>query len=520
VLKFLPWHPFLLAIYPALHLLARNAASVRPQAAVASMLWSLAAVLVVWAATGLVLRSRDKGALLTALAAILFFGHGHVLRLVGGGDAAAWLLVALGGAALLAAGFLLARWRGDARPWNLVVTSMALVAVVVTAVPIIVSEARPPQDVEPAAQAGALRTPLGYLPDIYIVTLDAFGRADVLRDDYGVDLSGFTAFLEERGFVVPARATANYNQTSLSLAALLNADYVQNLMPQAERTFRNRKGLGRLVSHNRVLRTLRASGYSLVTIAGGSELSVQANPDVVYDGGTLNEFQSTLLATTPLPLVAAALRHEGAGAIDPYAQHRERLLYQLEKLPHVAALPGPKVVFAHVLAPHPPFVFAADGSPLTPDYEFNVGERYAWNGYVEGYTGQATWLIRQLRETVDGILAFSRRPPVILLLGDHGPASRWIANWKRTGSFETDDPATIAERMAIFLALYVPEGDGGAVYPEITPVNIFPLVFERCFDAPARLQRDHSFFSTYDQWSLFRNVDDITGLAAASQPRN
>ena len=165
-------------------------------------------------------------------------------------------------------------------------------------------------------------------------------------------------------------------------------------------------------------------------------------------------------------------------------------------------------------------MFAADGSELTPDYEFNVGERYAWNGYVEGYTGQATWLIRELRRTVDGILASSRRPPVILLLGDHGPASRWIAHWKRTGSFETDDPATIAERMAIFLALLMPEGDGGAVHPAITPVNVFPLVFERCFGIPARLQRDHSFFSTYDQWSLFRNVDHITGLAGTSQPRN
>jgi hypothetical protein len=94
-------------------------------------------------------------------------------------------------------------------------------------------------------------------------------------------------------------------------------------------------------------------------------------------------------------------------------------------------------------------------------------------------------------------------------MGDHGPASRWIAHWKRTGSFEADDPAIIAERMPIFLALHMPPGRGGEVYPGLTPVNVFPLVFERCFGKPAQLWPDHSFFSTYDQWSLLRNVDAI-----------
>jgi hypothetical protein len=388
---------------------------------------------------------------------------------------------------------------------------VAAALVLMVLVPVVRSELDPSAHGAAAAPRDPAQAPLGYLPDVYIIILDAFGRADKLSEIYGVDLSALTAHLERRGFAVARRADANYNQTSLSLAALLNSDYVHNLLPREKRTFSNRKDLNRLVRENRVVRRLREKGYRLVTLAGGSELAVQADPDVNYTGGVLNEFQATLVATTPLPALASLFRGGRADALDPYAQHRHGVRYQLEKLPHVRAEPGPKVVFAHILTPHPPFVIGPDGEDLTPAYEYNVGERYAWDGYVRGYAGQATWLARQLPGIVDGILAASRRPPVILIMGDHGPASRWIAHWKDTGSFETSDPQTIAERMAIFLALLLPPGPGGGIGNDVTPVNVFPVVFARIFGESQPLKDDHSWFSTYDQWSLFRNVDEIAG---------
>ncbi len=143
---------------------------------------------------------------------------------------------------------------------------------------------------------------------------------------------------------------------------------------------------------------------------------------------------------------------------------------------------------------------------MRPDYEFSLRERDAWRGYTAGYAGQVTWLADKLRETVDGILASSRRPPVILIMGDHGPAQRWIASWRATGSFATSDPEVLRERLSIFLALLMPPGEGGEAYPELTPVNIFPLVFERCFGEPAQLKPDRSFFSSYEQWADFQEV--------------
>jgi hypothetical protein len=506
LLRNIHWHPVLLALYPSLHLLAQNTASVRPQAAFWSLTLSVAAVIPLFLLCSLIFRDRGKGAMLTALVTILFFAHGHLLKLVGGETGVAQILLAAGCLVVAGAGFFLARWRGNPRSWNRGLDLVAVVLVVMVLVPIVMAELRPSANLPLEKSETEVRAPLGYLPDIYVVVLDAFGRADQLKNLYGVDLSELQDHLIRKGFAVAEAARANYGQTSLSLAALFNANYLEPLLPGFKPGYDNKKMLNALVQSNRTVRRLRGMGYQLVTLAGGSELAVQVDPDVNYRGGALNEFQSALLATTPLPVFASFFDSGSTAGLDPYAQHREGVRYQLRKLPHVVANEGPKLVFAHILSPHPPFVIGAAGEDVTPEYRFSIRERDAWQGYVKGYADQATWMADELQKTVDGILAASRRPPVILIMGDHGPASLWIESWRKTKSFRTSDEAVMAERLSIFLALHLPDGEGGRVYPELSPVNIFPLIFERCFGEPAELREDRSFFSTYAEWSTLWEV--------------
>ncbi len=506
MLRRIHWHPLLLAVYPSLHLLARNTASVRPRAALWPLTVSILAVVVLFLLSGLVLRSRSKGALLASLMTVLFFSHGHLVNSLGGGTQTARILLAVGCLAVGVAGILLARWKGNLQPLNRGLDLGAIVLVVMVLVPVLWAEWLPSPNIPGDKDQKEISAPLGYLPDIYVIILDAFGRADQLQEIYGVDLSDLQEHLTGRGFVVAEKARANYCQTSLSLAALFNSNYVDALLPGFKPGYHNKKMLNRLVQANRNVRRLRNMGYQLVTLAGGSELAVQVDPDVNYRGGALNEFQATLLSTTPLPLFASRFVEKNTAGLDPYSQHREGVRFQLRKLPHVMADEGPKLVFAHVLSPHPPFVLGAEGEEIVPDYRFSIRERDAWKGYTQGYAGQAKWLARQLQKTVDGILAASRRPPVILVMGDHGPASLWIETWRRTKSFRTRDVAVTDERLSIFLALHLPPGQGGEIYSEITPVNIFPLIFERCFGDPAARREDHSYFSTYAEWSDFWEV--------------
>ena len=49
---------------------------------------------------------------------------------------------------------------------------------------------------------------------------------------------------------------------------------------------------------------------------------------------------------------------------------RATIAFQLDELEMVAQEPGPKYVFAHILLPHPPFIFLADGTYAPDDATF------------------------------------------------------------------------------------------------------------------------------------------------------
>ena len=66
--------------------------------------------------------------------------------------------------------------------------------------------------------------------------------------------------------------------------------------------------------------------------------------------------------------------------------------------------PGPTFTFAHVVAPHPPFVFAADGSYRPERARAAFADGNGWRSlarpyhedYGEGYVAQVAWLDAEL----------------------------------------------------------------------------------------------------------------------------
>jgi hypothetical protein len=53
------------------------------------------------------------------------------------------------------------------------------------------------------------------------------------------------------------------------------------------------------------------------------------------------------------------------------------------------------------------------------------------------------------------------------------------------------------ERLSILNAYYFPQGDGGGLYPSITPVNSFRVVFNRLFQTEFELLEDESYFTDH-----------------------
>jgi hypothetical protein len=154
----------------------------------------------------------------------------------------------------------------------------------------------------------------------------------------------------------------------------------------------------------------------------------------------------------------------------------------------------PRFVFAHVVAPHPPFVFLADGGSTNPTSPFRLKDGNEFLGtldeYVSGYIQQLQYINRRVLAVVDAIIASTDGDVIIVLQGDHGPGSR--LNW--------EDPAgsDLFERMSILNAIRLPlDEPAGEIPSTLSPVNTFRLIFNREFGGEYELLADRSYFSTW-----------------------
>jgi hypothetical protein len=165
----------------------------------------------------------------------------------------------------------------------------------------------------------------------------------------------------------------------------------------------------------------------------------------------------------------------------------------------------PLFVFAHVLCPHTPFAFEADGRPL-PKSQVILDDRLGSGGVkrdalVKAYRSQVQFVNERIETAIAAILARSRTPPIIILQSDHGS--------EMTLNQSNPSAAGIRERMAILSAYYVPREIRAQLYPRISPVNTFRIILGQYFSrAWARLP-DDSYFSTWASPYEFTPVNGV-----------
>jgi len=110
----------------------------------------------------------------------------------------------------------------------------------------------------------------------------------------------------------------------------------------------------------------------------------------------------------------------------------QRIEFALDSLPRLAAEPGLKFVFVHIIAPHPPFVFGPEGEPVYDKYPFNLLDGDAFPGtresYARGYIDQLTYINQRLKEVIPALKKASASPPIIILQADHGPGKGLVWN--------------------------------------------------------------------------------------------
>jgi hypothetical protein len=492
----IPWYFLVFSAYPVLALLATNVGQVKAASgwrplALSVLLSGLLFLLLRW-----ILKDNYRAAFLTTLWMALFFSYGHIYMML----TEKWekinfdpyLLVAWLILAILSVVWV-TRPRFTFRDAVLALNVVSLGLVITSLVQI-------DSGVQKGSghYAAAKNAPVEQLslpqnpPDVYYFLLDMYTRDDLLKQAYGYDNSEFIKGLEERGFYVAECSQSNYVRTEISLGSSLNMMYLQDLDPAFSPDSIKRAKLWDSLKHSAARYTFENMGYKTIGFATGFPWNELEDADIFYTPDSvsmgLTEFELLFLRTT-LARYANDLHWIDPDQIEGQ-NYRDRTMNVFNKVDDIARNPTPTFAYIHLISPHPPFVFGPDGNPTNPADFWNKNHEYPAAQFARGYQNQLTFINGKMLEAVDTILANSDTPPVIVIQGDHGP-------WLQTNP----------NRMKILNAYYLP-GHNDKLYPSITPVNTFRLIFDTYFGGKYDMLPDVSYFSPVPKLYQFSEISN------------
>lgn len=475
-------YPFVFAIVPILALRNHNITYVDLGSIMRSITVSLLITGLFWLFLRAITKNWDRAGIMTTLAMIIFFSYGHAylqFQASFGEVARHRYLLGTFGIGFVFSTAMILRSRNTAG----IKQFLSIVGFLMFAFSVAQSIGHDLSTYQANIRAEAKRKQITgltdtkndrALPDVYLIILDAHAGSNVLRTRYDYDNSEFIRGLTDLGFYIAECSQSNYSITKYSLTSVMNADYLQN--------FTNMSFMPAL-QESTVNQTLQSLGYITIGFENRSRGHFDLNEDIRLSRNKLavgfldlfggpNEFEAELIRTTFLKLLYDS--SQLIPGFDPvlleqteFREHYLQTYYILDELKRIPTMPGPKFVFAHILVPHPPYIFTPEG-----DFHLVTSE-------IAGYRNNVEFIDSQILPTVKAIIQQSNISPIIIIQGDHGPSGKSV---------------TPQVRMSILNAYYVNNETKASLYSTITPVNSFRVIFNHYFDANYPLLDDISYY--------------------------
>jgi len=305
--------------------------------------------------------------------------------------------------------------------------------------------------------------PNGAGPDIYVILLDGYPgsfAAKVL--DPGWDRERFPSELAGRGFQVLPESRSNYVRTDLTLASMFAMRHVTPADDDGASALRW------MVDGGTAVRLLREHGYATVSVSSGFAPVDIHTADRRVAPVELAELDVSFLRSTNAGKLLSVISPDLVSA-----QQRGRIEAVFRAVETEAGGAGrPQFVFAHVPAPHGPWVYAGDGASRTDTIRGFYSDAPDVRGIsrdeaISRLFDQTTYVGDRALRAIDRILERDPRA-VVVVFSDHGPGIDYHG-----ADLSASD---LDERTSNIIAVRSPDGVL-TLPPGTTPVNLFPLLF-------------------------------------------
>lgn len=523
-------HPFIFTIYPTLFLYSQNINRFREDVVINPLVISFIFAAITFSTCLLIVRRLQFAAAISSLLILITFSYSRIAELIKniqfnfnrlyiGPDKILFVVILF---ILSTAIFLIIKNKRQINHINKALSIISIILISITFFNISQSEIKLNRNIfflqvgknllsnltDESSQLNSLSA-TSQMPDIYYFVPDRYAGTKTLRE-YGFDNSKFLDFLKLKGFYIADEATSNYPKTFLSLGSTLNMDYLDFLTEKTNGgATSDESPVTPMVQNNKIIKFLKSKGYTYIHVGSGwdpTRSNPNANQNFIMTNGRYpfaDEFTSGLLQTTiASPILKKLYPDSTAVSRNPKNNdHRSRALYEFDTFNQVPQIAGPKFVFTHILIPHDPYVLDKDCLPLTE-------KQTKVKSVMENYLNQLQCTNQKLQIVINQILTQSKTTPIIIIQADEGPLPMknpisGNLDWKNA------DISSLKEKFPILSAYLLPNTRKSLLYPSITPVNSFRVIFNQYFNTNLPLLSDRNIiFENNKSYYKFIDVTD------------
>lgn len=319
-------------------------------------------------------------------------------------------------------------------------------------------------------------------PDIYFIILDGYTNSKTLQQEFNYNNDWITRFLKKNNFFVVENSKSNYYFTQISLASILDMDYLRRL--DTDKLFHTREFFQAhyTIYNNELCDILKKQGYA---INNYSIFDLKDHPSLV---------EPFLQELTPRSIIGQTFFHKLNRDIGYHwnGLFRKKKVSDIVKRADIdikrmdqtyqgilratrSDTGAPKFTFAHFVLPHETFYY--DSSGKKTDIAAIVQRGYTPSDYISQVAFTNRHVIVSL---VEKIITRAKRPFVIILQGDHG--------------YRSYPPEKLHLEFENFNAICFSNGRYDMLKDSMSSVNTFRVVLNQFFNAQLPLLKDSSIY--------------------------